>query len=38
MSTDSADWWSTDILDMKPGENRYLGYAIEDLIGRVGFA
>ncbi len=38
MSDDAADWWSTSIIDMKPGEIRYRGYAIEDLIGRVGFA
>lgn len=38
MSDDSADWWSTSIIDMKPGEIRYRGYAIEDLIGNVGFA
>ncbi len=38
MSEDAADWWATSIIDMKPGEIRYRGYAIEDLIGRVGFA
>lgn len=32
------DWWSTSIVDMKPGMIRFRGYAIEDLIGRVGFA
>ena len=31
------DWWSTSIIDMKPGMIRYRGYAIEELIGRVGF-
>jgi len=31
------DWWSTSIIDMQPGMIRYRGYAIEDLIGRVGF-
>ena len=31
------DWWSTSIIDMKPGMIRYRGYAIEQLIGRVGF-
>jgi citrate synthase len=31
-------WWSTAIIDMKPGVIRYRGYAIEDLIGRIGFA
>lgn len=32
------DWWSTGIIDMKPGMIRYRGYAIQDLIGRTGFA
>src|SRR5207253_8990216 len=32
------NWWSTSIIDMKPGMIRYRGYAIEELIGRVGFA
>lgn len=32
------DWWSTSIVDMKPGMIRFRGYAIEDLIGRIGFA
>jgi citrate synthase len=32
------DWWSTQIIDMQPGEIRYRGYAIEELIGNVGFA
>jgi citrate synthase len=32
------DWWSTAIIEMKPGMIRYRGYAIDDLIGRVGFA
>ena len=31
-------WWSTAIIEMKPGTIRYCGYAVEDLIGRVGFA
>ncbi len=31
------DWWSTSIIDMKPGSIRIRGYAIEELIGRVGF-
>lgn len=33
----AADWWATDIIDMSPGVIRYRGYAIEDLIGNVGF-
>jgi citrate synthase len=32
------DWWSTSIIEMRPGVIRYRGYAIEELIGRVGFA
>src|SRR5207253_11420169 len=32
------NWWSTSIIDMKPGMIRYRGYAVEELIGRVGFA
>ncbi len=32
------EWWSTAIIDMKPGMIRFRGYAIEELIGRVGFA
>jgi citrate synthase len=34
----SSDWWRTSIIDMKPGEIRFRGYAVQDLIGRVGFA
>lgn len=34
----SSDWWRTSIIDMKPGEIRFRGYAIEDLIGRISFA
>ena len=30
-------WWSTAIIEMRPGVIRYRGYAIEELIGRVGF-
>jgi citrate synthase len=32
------EWWSTSIIEMEPGIIRYRGYAIEDLIGTVGFA
>jgi citrate synthase len=32
------NWWSTSIIEMKPGMIRYRGYAIEELIGRIGFA
>jgi citrate synthase len=31
------DWWSTSIIEMQPGMIRLRGYAIEELIGRVGF-
>lgn len=31
------DWWTTAIIEMKPGLIRIRGYAIEDLIGRVSF-
>lgn len=30
-------WWSTDIIDMKPGSIRVRGYPIEQLVGRVSF-
>lgn len=32
------NWWSTSIIEMKPGIIRYRGYAVEELIGRIGFA
>jgi citrate synthase len=31
-------WWTTSIIDMQPGSIRFRGYAIEELIGRVGYA
>jgi len=31
-------WWTTSIIDMHPGSIRFRGYAIEDLIGRIGCA
>ena len=31
------DWWSTEIIEMRPGMIRYRGYPIEELIGRVSF-
>ena len=33
----SEDWWSTSIIEMRPGMIRYAGYPIEELIGRVSF-
>ncbi len=38
LENEVADWWSTDIIYMRPGVIRYRGYAIEELIGNVGFA
>jgi citrate synthase len=32
-----ADWWETKIIDMVPGEIRYHGYPIEELIGNLSF-
>ena len=34
----SSAWWRTGIIDMQPGVIRYHGYAIEELIGHIGFA
>jgi citrate synthase len=31
------EWWSTEIIEMRPGVIRYRGYPIEELIGRVSF-
>lgn len=31
------EWWATSIIAMRPGHISYRGYAIEDLIGKVGF-
>jgi citrate synthase len=33
-----TEWWETEITDIAPGVIRIRGYAIEDLIGRIGFA
>ncbi len=33
----SEEWWSTAIIEMRPGMIRYRGYAIEELIGRLSF-
>lgn len=32
-----ADWWRTSISDVKPNAIRLRGYAVEELIGRIGF-
>jgi citrate synthase len=34
---DASAWWDTAIIDIQPGKIAIRGYAIEDLIGRVGF-
>jgi len=34
---DVSDWWTTEIIDMAPGQIRFCGHAIEDLIGSVTF-
>lgn len=31
------EWWTTSIIEMRPGMIRYRGYPIEDLIGRISF-
>lgn len=36
-SVTPQDWWSTSIIEMRPGMIRFRGYPIQDLIGRVGF-
>jgi citrate synthase len=33
----ATDWWSTAIVDMKPGVIRFRGFPIEQLIGNVSF-
>jgi len=33
-----GQWWRTGIIDMRPGSIRYRGYAVQDLIGNLGFA
>nr|WP_067294052.1 citryl-CoA lyase [Marinobacterium profundum] len=38
IDSQAANWWQTDIIDMRPGEIRYRGYPIEELIGRVSFS
>lgn len=34
---DVSDWWTTEIIDMAPGQIRLRGNPIEDLIGNVSF-
>lgn len=33
----ATEWWSTEIIDMKPGIIRFRGFPIEQLIGHVSF-
>ena len=33
-----ADWWRTAVIEMRPGEIRLRGYAVEELAGRATFA
>jgi citrate synthase len=33
----ATQWWSTEIIEMKPGVIRFRGFPIEQLIGRVSF-
>ena len=33
----ATQWWSTDIIDMKPGVIRFRGFPVDQLIGRVSF-
>lgn len=35
--SDVSDWWTTEIIDMAPGEIRFRGYPIENLIGTLTF-
>jgi citrate synthase len=35
--THVENWWRTEIIDVEPNRIRFRGYAIEDLIGRIGF-
>ena len=34
---EARKWWSTDIIDVQPGEIALRGYPIQELLGRVGF-
>jgi len=38
LHNDVADWWTTGIIDMVPGQIRFRGHPVEDLIGHVSFA
>src|SRR5262249_54135000 len=34
---EATQWWSTEIIDMKPGVIRFRGFPIEQLIGAISF-
>ena len=36
-SNDVSDWWTTEIIDMAPGQIRFRGHPVEELIGAVTF-
>lgn len=36
--SDVSDWWTTSIIDMAPGQIRFRGRPVEELIGHVSFA
>lgn len=36
--TPVEDWWSTSIINMRPGTIEFRGYPVQDLIGRLSFA
>jgi citrate synthase len=33
----ASDWWTTEVIDIHPGEIHVRGYAIQDLIGKIRF-
>lgn len=35
---EASAWWTTSIIDIHPGSIAMRGYAIQDLIGRIGFS
>ena len=38
LDKDVSDWWTTEIIDMAPGQIRFRGHPIQELIGNVSFA
>lgn len=37
MLAEAKAWWTTDIIDIQPGQIRVRGYSIQDLIGKISF-